>query len=434
MLFCRACDSLCMRYRNVRPLQERPLPFRQLAVARQRRCAVGVLGGDVLQIHDDAECVAERFECAADAVDQLHRAVLLAVDHHDEVRTVEPERGAHAGESAHGGACGFVVDRSRDVGDACGARDVVCDVVDLLVRHLRVADRERGARGDDVAGDGEWIDRLTRGLRVQRIEWRIRRMRQRRGGTRERAQHAGGDDQASGEHHAGDEIGATARAHDWFALHGIEHHRRAIGEACVADACCMLHRRLVEHRAYRGAVDESHVAMSAGGLRCGEGEFTGGHEDRAGGAFGGRDADQFVHVVVRNLAGFPLLALHDDVLVAAVKFQIHAAVVALSGCIRTDMLDAITLAQIVLADQFFETRGLDARERIVPLDVVALQAHRLSPRARGSGAKRRVSASHGLQPFTRTAPRLAGRLFSTPRSPRRRRFVLKVPIPPFSAL
>lgn len=148
-------------------LQQRPPPFRQLTIARQRLRLVAVPRLRVLQIHDHAQGVAERLQRHADAVDHVHVTVLLAVDHHGQVVGVEPDRRAHARHRTHRGPCGFAVDRTAGVAQADRAREIARHRIDVLLGRLRIARHQRCTRAGHMGRCRVGIDGLPGLLRAR---------------------------------------------------------------------------------------------------------------------------------------------------------------------------------------------------------------------------------------------------------------------------
>lgn len=128
----------------------------------------------------------------------------------------------------------------------------------------------------------------------------------------------------------------------------------------------------IQHGAQRGSVDELDVTL-ASDLERGVGEIAAGHEDRPARAFADHDAEQLMHVIVRNLARIPPLALHDDVFVVATQLEVDSAVVLATARLRADVFDTPALAAIVIREQRFETGRVHARQRIIPTRAIGLE-------------------------------------------------------------
>jgi hypothetical protein len=82
-----------------------------------------------------------------------------------------------------------------------------------------------------------------------------------------------------------------------------------------------------------------------------------------------------MHVVVRDLIHGPALALHDDVFLAAAELQIDAAIGVVSDRGSANVIDRPAFAAVVIREQGFEARRIDARQGIVPALAVVFQRH-----------------------------------------------------------
>jgi hypothetical protein len=69
---------------------------------------------------------------------------------------------------------------------------------------------------------------------------------------------------------------------------------------------------------------------------------------------------------VRHLLGVPVLALHDDVFVAAEQLQVDAAVEARPGCTGTAVFDSIAFIAIVGSEHALEVGRVRLLDGIAP--------------------------------------------------------------------
>ena len=95
------------------------------------------------------------------------------------------------------------------------------------------------------------------------------------------------------------------------------------------------------------------------------GEFSTGHNHGAGRALGQHHSEQFVHCVVGYLHRVPVLALHDDVVVALVQLEVDAAIESTAQRRRSDVLHAIALVAKIVCQQRFEFCRLQPRQPVI---------------------------------------------------------------------